>query len=116
MVKTYASGRIILEWSTFEREIDKARDKLNLRRHTRIVLGEILRNTVGFTNEDGKNRTGYWLSPRFVERETEINYRTIRRDYEELAKRNIITTHQERWKKKGTITWVEVNLNLNEWV
>ena len=123
MVKEYINNQVIDEWSTFDNNLDRIRDKVDADLRTKIVLGEIMRRTVGFTRkEDSKNLTGYWCSPRRVSISTGVQYWKVLKAYDELAERKIIFKSKRYWgqkpgsKSKRECTWVEVNLNLDEWV
>ena len=111
-------------YATLPLELDRKRDEVELSPQVRMVLGEVLRQTIGFTGKDGINHWGHELSPEYISRKLGtdetgkrvVSRNTVRYAYKVLEERKIISKRRVRWEDtKKPITWVEVNNNLSEW-
>jgi len=111
-------------YATLPLELDRKRDELKLSPKVRLVLGEILRKTIGFTGKDGISHWGHELSPEYISKKLGkdmagkpiVSRDAVRYAYKLLEKRKIISKKLVTWEDtKKPITWVEVNKKLSEW-
>ncbi len=112
-------------WSTYINRFDRKKDRMEFsNKEKRIMFGEILRKIVGWGSVKNK-RWGYWCSPEYISKKTGIPYSTVRRFYDELVQRKVITFETRRWlehnddgsiKKDQPNTWIDINKYLDEWI
>lgn len=110
-------------WSSYPNNIDRKKDGMEFSTQTkRLMFGEILRQTVGFGGQKNR-RWDWWCSPELIRKNllkyhgVKVGYSTVKRFYDELQERKVLTYSSERWEQKDRMnTRIFINKNTDEWI
>jgi hypothetical protein len=120
----FDNGAVIDSFTTIDNEIlTKIYQAKNLTKNYKDILLYLCRE-VFYQETSGVVRTEWWAAAHITADEVGCSERTVRRAYEYLEKRNVLTTRKEMkptLDKNGREVWrnttlVKFNTNTTEWL
>jgi len=124
----YPDGTVIPKFVPLPKDMYDKMNRMKVSQNTRIVLGEVLAQTVGYRDETNKvksvRRISHHLAADYISKCTGIPISSVNRAYNEIEKRKVFSTKVTPRcgkDKNGNFytrntKFIKINTNVDEWI